>query len=374
MFEGFFTKQVFTILQNVIKYKQKKGDAIMFGKNLKYYRLKNNMSMKELADLVHISPMAISYYEKEERRPDMQTIKTLASALNVRVTDFLANRDANLVFCHGEFRKSDKLSARQQEFVREEVEEYFGRFYQIVNILGGEVLPKSPLVHNIKLAINPEESATRMRRELGLSKDGPIGNLIETLENKGILIYLCDIKNDDFAGMNGTVNGRPYIIVNKNASTERIRSTIAHEMAHFMFDWPSNMGEKAIEQMANAIATSFLFPSNDAIRELGVKRSAITNNMIGVCIEYGISMYMLVKQANNHGIVNDYTAKSFCINANKAGWKNSEPSRIKGESPGLFQQLVYRAVSEREITIQKGAELLHEPYEKVEKECSAVEV
>lgn len=346
----------------------------MFGKNLKYYRLKNNMSMKELADLVHISPMAISYYEKEERRPDMQTIKALAYALNIRVTDFLANRDANLVFCHGEFRKSDKLSARQQEFVREEVEEYFGRFYQIVNILGGEVLPQSPFVHNIKLAITPEESASRMRKELGLSLDGPIGNLIETLENKGILIYLCDIKNDEFSGMNGTVNGRPYIIINKNMSTERIRSTIAHEMAHFMFEWPADIGEKAIEQMANAISSAFLFPLNDAIRELGVKRSAITNNMKGVCIEYGISMYMLVKQANNHGILNDYTANNFCISANKAGWKNSEPSRIRGECPSLFQQLVYRAVSEHEISIQKGAELLHESYEKVEKECSAVEV
>ena len=65
----------------MIKYKQEKGDGTMFGKNLKYYRLKNNMSMKELADLVQISPMAISHYEKEERRPDMQTIKALAKAL-----------------------------------------------------------------------------------------------------------------------------------------------------------------------------------------------------------------------------------------------------------------------------------------------------
>ena len=81
----------------------------MFGKNLKYYRLKNNMSMKELADLVQISPMAISHYEKEERRPDMQTIKALAKALHVRVTDFLTNRDTSLVFCHGEFRKNSKL-------------------------------------------------------------------------------------------------------------------------------------------------------------------------------------------------------------------------------------------------------------------------
>ena len=346
----------------------------MFGKNLKYYRLKNNMSMKELADLVQISPMAISYYEKEERRPDMQSIKSLAKALHVRVTDFLANRDTNLEFCHGEFRKKSKMSAKQQEFIKEEVEEYFGRFYQTVNILGGEVLPDFPTLHSIELVDSVEENAERMRDKLELSKNGPIGKLIEILENKGFLVYLCDIENDDFSGMNGTVNGRPYIIINKNMNPQRIRSTVAHELAHLLFMWPEDMSDKEAESMANAISGAFLFPINDMKRELGVRRSAITNDMVAVCNEYGISMYMLVMRANKSGIVNDHVARNFYIGANKIGWRKNEPPRAQEEDARLFAQLVYRAVTEDEISIQKGAELLHESYEKVMKECSAMEV
>lgn len=346
----------------------------MFGKNLKYYRLKNNMSMKELADLVHISPMAISYYEKEERKPDMNTIKALAKVLRVRVTDFLANRDISLEFCHGEFRKNSKMSAKRQEFVKEEVEEYFGRFYQTVTILGGEVLPEHPVLHALALSESVEENAIKMRDALELSKNGPIGGLIEILENKGILVYLCDIENDDFSGMNGTVNGRPYIIINKNMNPQRTRSTIAHEMAHLMFAWPEDMNDKDIENMANAISGAFLFPVSDIKRELGVRRSAITNDMIGVCKEYGISMYMLVMRANKNGIINDHIAKNFYINANRAGWRKNEPPRAKKEETRLFYQLVYRAVTENEITVQKGAELLHESYEKVMEECSTMEV
>lgn len=157
-------------------------------------------------------------------------------------------------------------------------------------------------------------------------------------------------------------------------TAERIRSTIAHEMAHFMFNWPDNMDEKQEEKMANAISGAFLFSSEDIKRELGVKRSAITKDMIEICKEYGISMYMLVMRANLNGIVNDYVAKKFYINANKAGWRKNEPSRIKNESPRLFYQLVYRAVTEKEITVQKGAELLHESYEEVVENCSAMEV
>ena len=346
----------------------------MFGKNLKYYRLKNNMSMKELADLVRISPMAISYYEKEERKPDMQTIKELAKALHVNVTDFLENRDINLEFCHGEFRKKSKMSAKQQEFIKEEVEEYFGRFFQAVNILGGKILPEYPTLHSLMLSDSPEKNAAVMRDKLELSKYGPIGGLIEIMENKGILVHLCDIENDDFSGMNGTVNGRPYIIINKNMNPQRIRSTISHELAHLLFVWPDDMSDKDIENMATAISGAFLLPASDMERELGVRRSAITNDMTGICREYGISMYMLVMRANKNGIVNDHVAKNFYIKANKAGWRKNEPPRTKEEEPGLFNQLVYRAVTENEITIQKGAELLHESYEKVMRECSAMEV
>lgn len=78
----------------------------MFGKNLKYHRVKNELSVKELADLVQLSPDKISHYESEEERPDMQTIKALAKALHIRVIDFLEYRDDSLVFCHGEFWES----------------------------------------------------------------------------------------------------------------------------------------------------------------------------------------------------------------------------------------------------------------------------
>ena len=67
------------------------------------------MSMKQLASLVGVSAMTISYYESGERKPGMDMIRALAKALGVRTTDFLNNRNTKLVFAHGEFRKSSKL-------------------------------------------------------------------------------------------------------------------------------------------------------------------------------------------------------------------------------------------------------------------------
>lgn len=345
----------------------------MFNKNLRYYRLKKNMSKKELAAVVQVSPMAISYYESGERRPGMEIIKALAKALDVKVSDFLNNWNSNLTFVHGEFRKGSKLPVMQQEYIRESVEEYLNRFYSVVDILGGEVMPDAPECHKVMLSNDAEADAKAMRKYLRIAEEGPIGNFIELLENKGILVYFSDIQSDAFSGMNGTVNDRPYIIVNKNMSPERIRSTISHEMAHFIFIWPESMNEKEIETRATAISGAFLLSENDAKRELGIRRSAISKDMVLTCKEYGISMYLLVKRANLCGIITDSVAKDFYIKAGAHGWKKNEPVRIHSEEPMLFSQLVFRAVSEKEISIQKGAELLKQPYDFVANQCFAAE-
>ncbi len=337
----------------------------MFSKNLKFYRLRKHMSKKELADRVNVTSMAITNYEKGDRKPDIEILQSLASALEVRVSDFLSVRNENIVFTHGEFRKKSALSNTQQEYIRESVEEYFNRFMTVVEILGGDVLPDAPTCHIIPVSEDPEKNACALREHLGFAKDGPIEDLIGKLENKGILVYECNIGSDKFSGMNGFVNNRPFIVLNSQMTPERNRSTIVHELAHLMFVWPENTDDKEIEKMATSIGGAFLFPESDAKRELGIHRSVITKDMVLVAIEYGISMMLLVKRAELSHIITASAAKDFYIKASKAGWRTNEPSRIKKEKPVLFEQLVYRAVSEKEISVQRGAELLKIPFNNI---------
>ena len=46
-----------------------------------------------------------------------------------------------------------------------------------------------------------------------------------------------------------------------------------------MFLWPEDMIESNAEQMATAVGGAILFPKSDAIRDLGVRRSAIAKDM-----------------------------------------------------------------------------------------------
>lgn len=339
----------------------------MFDKNLKYFRLKNNLSMSELAKMSGLSKMAISYYEKGERTPDMNTLKKLAEVLNINIMDFMLVRNDKLIFQHGAFRKNSRLNKSKQEYMREEIEEYFNRFYNIVNILGEKVLPEAPSTGVLVLSDDNEVNARALRGLLKLSLVGPIGNLVNIVENNGVLVYQHVVNGGTYSGMNGSIDGRPYIAVNVGMSSERQRFTIAHELAHIFFDW-SSVDESICESLCNLIAGSFLFPSDDALRELGVKRRSLSCDLKITAVEFGISVQCLAYRARELKIINETAYREFNILVSKLGWRKGEPSRIELEVSNLFRQLVFRAIAEGEISIQKGAELLRVSFSEVESE------
>lgn len=346
----------------------------MFAKNLKYYRLKKNMSMKALAEACGVTSMAISNYESGKRKPDIDIINKLADVLGIHVADFLSSRNTALSFEHREFRKHSSLTVAQQEYAQEAVEEYFSRFFNAVDCLDDNPLPEPPVCYSLVKSDDCEKDARELRKHLGIQEFGPIDEVIGMLENKGILVLELDINNDHFSGMNGFVNTYPYIVVNKNMRPERKRTTVLHELAHLMFIW-NDSDEKQNEKDATAIAGAMLILKEDLIRELGTYKKYITKDMALVCDEYGISMFLLVKRAAIVGIISPSLEKEFFIRANKANWKKVEPVRVhKNEEPLLFRQLVFRAVNNASITMLRGAELLKIPVSEMEQFCGQMEV
>ncbi|NLY31881.1 MAG: ImmA/IrrE family metallo-endopeptidase [Firmicutes bacterium] len=338
----------------------------MFSKNLRYHRLLNGLTMRELADRVGLTSMAISNYEKGTRNPDRETLSKLAEVFNIRIVDLLTPRNDKLLFVHGQFRKNTRLGRSKQDLIHESIEEYFSRFYNIIEILGEANLPAVPACNIGQLSEDVEENARELRLWLNLGPEGPVPNLVDAVENKGILIFSKEINDRDFSGINGSVNGRPYIAVNRNMNPERQRFTIAHELAHLYFSWSP---ENECEKVSNAIADAFLFPRNDALRELGIRRTGIYRDMELTAKEYGISMLCLAYRARELKIVSEEAYRRFMKRASQMGWQVNEPSRINPEETRLFRQLVFRAVSEGEVSVQKGAELLQVSYQEVHEAC-----
>ncbi len=105
--------------------------------------------------------------------------------------------------------------------------------------------------------------------ELGLN---PIPNITQTLELKGVKIYLID-EVDEIDGISFiATNNIPVVVVNIRAkSTERIRFTIIHELAHLIlkFDEKTRTDSKLIEKLCHRFSSSFLIPNGKLIEMIG---------------------------------------------------------------------------------------------------------
>ncbi|WP_246060396.1 helix-turn-helix domain-containing protein [Peptoniphilus catoniae] len=66
----------------------------MEGKILKQLRELHNMTQKELADKVKVTPKAISFYELNQREPSNELLLSFSKIFNVS-TDYLLGRSSN---------------------------------------------------------------------------------------------------------------------------------------------------------------------------------------------------------------------------------------------------------------------------------------
>lgn len=337
----------------------------MIGKNIKYYRLKNGLTMKQLGELIGVTSMTISHYENGRRKPNLAASRALAAALKVRLADLIRSDGEQLQFCHGNFRKNAALSASNREMVYLTIEDYLSRFFVALDTVGGDALPAHPDLNCLSLYEDDSFNARQFCQWLGVAPDSSMGNIVDLVENSGIIVCQLPIPSEHFSGLNGTVNRIPYVAVNSSMSPERQRFTIIHELVHMAFVGLNDTDSKECENRVNSIAGHVLFSDKAVYRELGVKRNAVSADMLVTAVEYGISMLCLAYRARECGVISNSAYQDFMIRASTHGWRKHEPTRIPQEKSSLFKQLVYRAIAADEISIQRGAELLKTSYDEI---------
>jgi len=74
--------------------------------------------------------------------------------------------------------------------------------------------------------------------------------------------------------------------------------------------------------------------------------------------QYGISLQAVVMRAKACNIINDHFTRQFFFMVNQMNWKVDEPVEYDGiEASNRFDQLIYRALAEDQISMSKAASL-----------------
>lgn len=335
----------------------------MIGKKIKYYRLKKGMTTEELAKAIGCTKAAISLYENGEREPSAKNCKSIASALDVSWIQLFSRNDQELKFDHKNFRKIQKASKADIEILKEDIETKCNDRISLLNILD-LTFDKKFKPRKLSFDDDVEINAKKIRLALGLSATGPIYSVTNVLEHSGIIVlsFKCA---DEIDGINGSVNGIPYIFFNSNRTIERQRFTLVHEVCHLFFE-DNEENEKETEKYINRLAGNVLVPTEDIYRIFGKTNRSITFYLRDeFAKEYKVAVSCLVTRLFETGVVTEMYMKKYFMNLNKHGGKKLEKSLLDAkrdsEQPTIFNQQVYLALSEKLITASKAAEFLHVP-------------
>jgi Zn-dependent peptidase ImmA (M78 family) len=117
--------------------------------------------------------------------------------------------------------------------------------------------------------------------------------------------------------------------------------------------------ENKKEILCHQFAAAMLFPAKSAKNELGEHRNKLMVQELGVLKQqYGISIQAIAMRAKDLGIISDNYCRQFFFFINQMGWKVDEPIEYSGvEKSNRFDQLLFRALAEEQISISKAAAL-----------------
>lgn len=333
-----------------------------FSERFKSARHLNALSLQDLAEKLGnlVSKQALHKYEKGEVIPDAVMIDRLCKIFNVRPDFFFTESTVDI---HSvEFRKIDTLPAKEQNKIIQIVKDNVSKYLEIESILTITSQFINPLesIEKITSIADIEDAVQKLRVEWNIG-EGPISSCIELLEDNNIKIIQINVE-DGFDGMQAWVNESvPVIAINriKLKSPDRIRFTVLHELAHLLLPI-KHLPEKQKETFCNQFAASLLISKNAAIKELGNRRSRLMVEELGeLKKEYGISIQALAMRARDLGIISKSYCNSFFFMFRQIpDWKINEPIQYQGkEQSTRFNQLVFRAIAENLISLNKAAVL-----------------
>lgn len=164
---------------------------------------------------------------------------------------------------------------------------------------------------------------------------GPIRNLVSTIESAGGVVFKFPFGTRDIDAVSQwPADCPPLFFINQEASADRIRFSLAHELGHVI------MHKSASEQMefeAHRFASQFLMPAQEirhSLTDLTLAKAASLKPY------WRVSIAALVRRARDLNAITpaQYTRLQKRLSA--LGYRKREPVEIASEEPALIGKIL----------------------------------
>ncbi|HLS97572.1 MAG: XRE family transcriptional regulator [Rhodocyclaceae bacterium] len=345
----------------------------MFAERMHRARKAAGLSMDALAREVGVSANAIKKYEHGHAMPTSGNLLKLAKALNVRSEYFF--RPIKVKLQGVEYRKRANAPRKVLDKINGDILDQAERWAELLDLYPDSIKPVPTFCLPADLAgqvpdmeaVDAIAEQLRESWELGL---GPIPELIDVLEARGLMVIVTDVaEGRTFDGLAGTLGQTPVVVISSQAPGDRQRFTLAHELGHLVLAGRL-LPDRDLEMACNRFAGAFLLPATTLRDHLGQRRHQFeARELYMLKHEFGVSMAAILIRALQCGIITESRYKQWQIHFSREGWRSHEPGEpCPRETTQLFRQLVYRALAEEYIGESKAAELLKMPLSLFHKE------
>ena len=326
------------------------------GQRIKQARKANYMSLRNLAERVEISPMAISKYERDLDTPSSGVLLRLVQALGVSI-DFLF-RPMTMTVQLQAYRKHAASGVKAEEAIQMRIQEWLERYLEVESFFPDEQRTVSLTTRPIRSMDQVEDIALELRTNWSLGLD-PIENLTQLLEDQGVKVGLVS-GFEHFDACTFIANGIPVIVSKDELPGDRQRFNLGHELGHLILDVEKGLDPEAA---CHRFVGAFLAPAQAVRFELGSRRTTLDMNELYLLKrKYGLSMQAWIFRAKDLGIISENAATRLFQHFRANGWHRNEPGEaLPTERPLRMERMIYRALAEDLISRSRAQELLGEP-------------
>lgn len=339
-----------------------------FGERLREVRIRKNLTMEELGNLVSVQKMTISKYESDRMMPSSKTLLALCNVLSVDANYFFMERTAQLQ-TKPVFRSKGKVE-RQSAHVSDKVtsltNDAVGPYLEILTVHGlDKKYQENETLRRLVTRASIEVCADNVRKAWGLGLM-PVANLTEMLEKHGFCIVNIregvpgELENCDAASFLDESFG-PVIAQCPVKMRTRQRFSLAHEMGHYFVLNTESTGKLwNPESRANLFAAAFLMPAAAVYGLIGRNPQTVTpEDLRFLSKHFGVSFQTTINRLNTLGIISNYTKTRFLSLDEDHAFDNLKDLNADRtpETSDYMTYLVTRAVSDGLISMEKGEEL-----------------
>ena len=325
---------------------------------LRLARQRAGFQQTEAATRLGIGQPLLSRYENKLNKIPDQLPPVAAKVYGVRESFFFQVEPiyGAPVSVHPMTRKKADVSARELDAVVAELNVrvmHLRKFLEAVDIGSQKSLPRL----DVEEYGDPEDIAGILRNHWGLPR-GPLPNLTTLAEQSGIVVAHSSLFGVEVSGVTFAPPGLPPLIVLKrDHPADRLRYTLAHEIAHLvMHRFPT----PGMEDEANRFAAALLMPAQD-IRQYFVGRRIDIPLLAAMKPEWRVAMQAILMRAKSLQLIERNQEEYLWKLISMRRWRTREPVELDFEieqpsvMPSLFK--VYR--STLDYTVEEASQLFH---------------